>query len=253
MIAFVLALAALPPLPPFPTEVRPRDGTTAPANAALFALGNPAPPIDQVGAAATVGGAPVPLDPLEAIGCCIVRARFADGAPALGDAVSFTFTSAAGESTAAWIAGPPDETAPTFTGDLVVIDHGQRDDAYEVIVGFQIADDTQVGMITAALAATEGSALVGGSIDGFVLKARVPGQRAPGGLCLDVVGFDVAENESSPETVCVTVAAPAEGEGEGEPSCSCVSSGADAPLGTLSLTFLVLAFARRQANSLPPR
>ncbi len=215
MLALALLALALPPLPPFPSELRPRDGTTAPQNASLYALGDPAPSLDQIGAAATVDGAPASLGDPVAVGCCVVVIPFA-APPAAGAAVSVTVTSAAGESTSTWTAGPPDHTPPALAQDPVVIDHhavavgGDPAGGEDMIVGLEVSDDTQVGMITASLA--DGT-VVGATVDGYTLRANAP--VVDGQACVDVTVTDVAGNASAATPVCVA-AEPAEGEGEGE-------------------------------------
>lgn len=238
VIALALALATLPPLPPFPTELRPRDGSVAPVNAAVFALGDPAPALDQIGVAVTNGGAPASFEGVEAVGCCVARVRLTN-APAIGDVMTVTVTSAFGESTAAWTAGPADDTNPQFTTPPSVIDHGQRAGAYEVVIGFEATDDTQIGMVTASLS-DDLATIAGVTVDGFVLTARVPGQRAPGELCLTLVAVDVAENVSAPQVLCVTVVdvEPSEGEGEGEGEPSGCAGGGGVPLALVFLGLL---------------
>lgn len=207
VLVIALLLAVAPPLPPFPTEVRPRDASIAPANSALFILGDPAPAADTVGIA--------PPATVERIGCCVIRARL-DDAPAAGDSVSVNLTSPSGDANWTFTVGDVDDTAPTFTQPPSIITQDP------MIIGVDVADDTQVGMVTASL----DGALVGVTVDGFVLSAELPAL-APGEHCLELVVVDVAENESAPAPLCFTVDAPGEGEGEGEgdvpPSCAATS------------------------------
>jgi hypothetical protein len=251
MIALVLALAAssaaLPPLPPFPSEVRPRDGSVAPSNAVIFALGDPAPPVAQVGIAATADGAPLTVGPLEPLGCCAITA--AVSAPGAGQTVQMSLSSAQGDVSASWLVGPADVTPPVFDGPIAVVDHGPRQGGYAIVVGPIVTDDTQVG----AIVARHAGAIVGVAADGYLLTARLP-LVPTAEVCLELTALDVAQNESAPATLCVTPLPPAEGEGEGEgegepPPTGCGSFAAPAPLALLALG---VRGARRRPDA-PPR
>ena len=234
MLALTLALAALPPLPAFPSELRPRDLSTAPANAAIFALGDPAPPATQVGFAATVDGAAVTLEPTS-VGCCVVTARF----PAQlteGSSVSVDVTAAGQDKTATFTVGPADSTAPTFLEDPAVVSSGPLGNDYQLVIGVKADDDTQIGMITA----THNGDVVGATVDGFVLTATLPdftGTRA----CVDVVVTDVANNATPAKQVCATVAPSGEGEGTPPPNgaeCEAETDGDDVVIQHPSLAVL---------------
>jgi hypothetical protein len=196
--ALAFALVGVPPLPPFPSEVRPKDGTTAPRNARIIALGDPAPAPQTVGFAVFFDGSAATVDHVDAVGCCALVATLASE-PDEGQIVTVNLTSPNGDVDFSFTAGPDDTTPPTFLQNPLVIDHSSVDaNREDLVIGVSPSDDTQIGFVKAVAA----GAVVGVSADGFVLRALAP--FSDGQACVDVVSIDVAGNEfTSPAQACV--------------------------------------------------
>ncbi|MCC7383649.1 MAG: hypothetical protein IT384_17545 [Deltaproteobacteria bacterium] len=249
VLLFAGPAGAPPPIPNFPASLRPASGN-APFNTKVWAFGDEAPPLAQIGLALVVGGAPVDLS-VAAMGCCAVVGTL--GNARTGSATAVVTTPGAELRADFTIVGVADSTAPVLTTADLIDASGPR-----LVIGVLGSDDTA---LAGFLARVDGE-VTGAVSTGYVLEAT-PG---PDG-CVSVTPVDLAGNEGAPRVVCAprpdggveSDAGRADGGGDADGGgCACAVSGgeSDALLGLLWVAIAagVVSRSKRMARSLaPPR
>lgn len=221
----VLALVALyagragapPPLSGFPSEVRPLSSDAVPENARVWIFGKEPPPLAQLGASATVNGAPVGVS-LRAEGCCLVVGEL--GADlATGDQVRVIVTHAGGDVELQLVPdAPADHVPPTLIEPFVL-----EELPGALVLGVEGDDDVAL----AGFLARSDEEVLGAAPPGFVLEVALGARR-----CAEIVAVDLAGNESAPHEVCTSL--PDEDDGPSDDAGPSSDGGGEAPLDTPS-------------------
>jgi hypothetical protein len=209
---FAPPAGAPPPLPPFPAVLLPDGLGPVPRVPRLWAFGESAPPLSQIGAAVVVDGAAVATT-LEARGCCLVEVVPARPLET-GEAVTLLVTTASGELQVDFTVGDIDDLTPPTLDTATLLD----DAGGALVIGATGSDD--VGLAGFLARAPDTDEIRGAASPDHVLVVD-------DATC---AGEGEGEGEGDGE---------GEGEGEGEAPAGCFG-GAVAP------ALLLLPLRRRR-------